>query len=112
MTTDALRASLDSALVAGAGYAFTASAALRLDDPGRAAHVLPVPEGLGWPRARGSGVVPPVPLELGPDWGAARAARFAECAMVAPDRLDPEVAEILLAPWRSHGARTSGGRPR
>ena len=33
--------------------------------------------------------------------GAARAARFAACALIAPDRVDPDVAEILLRPWRS-----------
>lgn len=31
--------------------------------------------------------------------GAARAARFAACALVAPDRVEPEVAAMLLAPW-------------
>ena len=32
-------------------------------------------------------------------WGAARSARFAACAMVAPERLEPEIVEILLRPW-------------
>jgi hypothetical protein len=31
--------------------------------------------------------------------GAARAARFAACVLVAPDRVEPEVASMLLAPW-------------
>ncbi len=31
--------------------------------------------------------------------GAARTARYAACALVAPERLDPEVLEILLGPW-------------
>jgi hypothetical protein len=31
--------------------------------------------------------------------GAARAARFAACVLVAPDRVEPEVAAMLLAPW-------------
>jgi hypothetical protein len=31
--------------------------------------------------------------------GAARAARFAACVLVAPDLLEPEVAAMLLAPW-------------
>jgi hypothetical protein len=33
--------------------------------------------------------------------GAARAARYAACVLVAPDRLDAEVADVLLRPWRS-----------
>jgi len=37
----------------------------------------------------------------GTGWGAARAARFAACALVNPKRLDPEIAEILIRPWRS-----------
>lgn len=32
-------------------------------------------------------------------WGAARSARFAACALVALDLLEPEVAEMLLGPW-------------
>lgn len=32
--------------------------------------------------------------------GAARAARFAASALVAPERLDAEYLEILLRPWR------------
>ena len=33
--------------------------------------------------------------------GAARAARFAACALVAPELLDPEILAPLLEPWRS-----------
>lgn len=33
--------------------------------------------------------------------GAARAARFAVSALVAPDRLEPEYLDILLRPWRA-----------
>jgi hypothetical protein len=33
--------------------------------------------------------------------GAARAVRFAACALVASGRLRPELVEVLLAPWRS-----------
>jgi hypothetical protein len=33
--------------------------------------------------------------------GAARAARFAACALVAPDRLDEDYLEALLGPWRA-----------
>ncbi len=33
--------------------------------------------------------------------GAARAARFAACALIAPDRVEPEVVTMLLAPWRT-----------
>lgn len=38
-------------------------------------------------------------------WGAARAARFAACTLVAPDRVDPEVAELLLRPWLAVATR-------
>jgi hypothetical protein len=38
-------------------------------------------------------------VTTGLGWGAARAARFAACALVAPDLLEPEVAEMLLRPW-------------
>jgi hypothetical protein len=40
-------------------------------------------------------------VTTGTGWGAARAARFAACALVVPGRLDPEIAEILLAPWQT-----------
>ena len=33
--------------------------------------------------------------------GAARAARYAACALVAPDRVDEQTAARLLAPWES-----------
>ena len=33
--------------------------------------------------------------------GAARAARFAACALIAPDRVEPDVMAIMLAPWRA-----------
>ncbi len=36
-----------------------------------------------------------------PGSGASRAARYAACALVAPQRLDEEVAELLLEPWTS-----------
>lgn len=36
-----------------------------------------------------------------PGCGAARAARFAATALVAPERLEPEYLEVLLGPWRS-----------
>jgi hypothetical protein len=39
-------------------------------------------------------------VEMGIGCGAARAARFAACALVAPERLDPDFFEILLQPWR------------
>jgi len=39
-------------------------------------------------------------VEMGIGCGAARAARFAACALVAPEVLDPEFLEILLRPWR------------
>jgi hypothetical protein len=32
-------------------------------------------------------------------WGAARAARFAACSLVAPDQLEDEVVELLMRPW-------------
>ena len=34
-------------------------------------------------------------------WGAARAARFAACAAVAQDTVDPDVIEALDRPWQS-----------
>lgn len=33
--------------------------------------------------------------------GAARAARYAACALVAPERIDDETATLLLEPWES-----------
>lgn len=39
--------------------------------------------------------------------GAARAARYAACALVAPERVDPEVTAMLLAPWRALAATES-----
>ena len=42
-------------------------------------------------------------------WGAARAARFAACALVAPREVDPEIAELLMRPWL---ARTGSVAPR
>lgn len=33
--------------------------------------------------------------------GAQRAARYAACALVAPELLDEDVLELLIAPWRS-----------
>jgi hypothetical protein len=41
-----------------------------------------------------------------PGAGAARAVRFAACALVAPETLDPVELEYLLEPW----ARVIGGR--
>lgn len=38
-----------------------------------------------------------------PGFGVARAARFAACVLVAPQRLEPEVSEGLLVPWRRLG---------
>jgi hypothetical protein len=32
--------------------------------------------------------------------GASRAARYAACVLVAPNRVDDEVVEVLLRPWR------------
>jgi hypothetical protein len=32
-------------------------------------------------------------------WGTARAARFAACVFVAPELLEPDIAEMLLRPW-------------
>lgn len=40
-------------------------------------------------------------VTTGTGWGAARAARFAACALVAPSRIDPDLLEVLLRPWRS-----------
>ena len=39
-------------------------------------------------------------VEMGVGCGAARAARFAACSLVAPEALEPEYLEILLRPWR------------
>jgi hypothetical protein len=39
-------------------------------------------------------------VETGVGCGAARAARYSACALVAPEALDPEFLEILLRPWR------------
>ena len=39
-------------------------------------------------------------VETGVGCGAARIARFAACALVAPEALDSELLDILLAPWR------------
>ena len=36
-----------------------------------------------------------------PAAGAARLARFAACALVAPELLDEDVASLLIEPWRS-----------
>jgi hypothetical protein len=36
--------------------------------------------------------------------GAARAARYAACAAIAPERVDPETTAILLAPWQALAA--------
>lgn len=55
-----------------------------------AAHEIDIPADDGYWR---------VEMRLG--CGAARAARYAACALVAPDALDPEFLEILLRPW--HG---------
>lgn len=40
-------------------------------------------------------------VETGIGCGAARAARYAACALVAPEALEPEFLEILLRPWRT-----------
>lgn len=40
-------------------------------------------------------------VALGVGAGAQRAARYAACALVAPDLLDEEVVDVLLRPWRS-----------
>ena len=40
-------------------------------------------------------------VRLGVGCGAARAARYAACAIVAPERLDPDTVEVLLRPWRT-----------
>jgi hypothetical protein len=39
-------------------------------------------------------------VEMGIGCGAARAARYAACALVAPEALEPEFLEMLLGPWR------------
>jgi hypothetical protein len=39
-------------------------------------------------------------VEMGIGCGAARTARYAACALVAPEALEPEYLEILLRPWR------------
>jgi hypothetical protein len=36
--------------------------------------------------------------------GAARAARYAACASIAPERVDPETTAMLLAPWQTLAA--------
>jgi hypothetical protein len=40
-------------------------------------------------------------VTTGTGWGAARAARFAACALVAPTRVDPDLVDVLTTPWRS-----------
>ena len=40
--------------------------------------------------------------------GAARAARYAACALIAPDQVDSEVISMLLAPWQALGAADPG----
>ena len=40
-------------------------------------------------------------VETGIGCGAARAARYAACAVVAPEALEPEYLEILMRPWRA-----------
>lgn len=40
-------------------------------------------------------------VTIGTGWGAARAARYAACALVLPTRVDPDLVEILTLPWRS-----------
>ena len=54
-----------------------------------AAHEIDVPADDGYWR---------VEMRIG--CGAARAARFAACALVSPEALEPEYLEILLRPWR------------
>jgi hypothetical protein len=54
-----------------------------------AAHEIEVPADDGYWR-----------VETGIGCGAARAARFAACTLVAPEALEPEWLEILLRPWR------------
>jgi hypothetical protein len=56
---------------------------------GAARHEISVPAGDGDWR-----------VETGVGFGAARAARFAACALVAPEALDPEYLEVLVQPWR------------
>jgi hypothetical protein len=36
-----------------------------------------------------------------PGAGAARLARFAACALIAPELVDPDVTLVLIEPWRS-----------
>jgi hypothetical protein len=57
---------------------------------GAAAHEIFVPTGDGYWR-----------VEIGIGLGAARSARFAACALVAPEALDPEFLEVLLHSWRN-----------
>lgn len=40
-------------------------------------------------------------VEEGIGFGAARVARYTTCAMVAPQRLDADLLEVVLRPWRS-----------
>jgi hypothetical protein len=54
-----------------------------------AAHEIEVPADDGYWR-----------VEMGIGCGAARATRYAACALVAPATLEPEFLEILLRPWR------------
>jgi hypothetical protein len=54
-----------------------------------AAHEIEVPADDGYWR-----------VETGIGCGAARAARYSACALVAPEALEPEFLEILLLPWR------------
>ena len=44
--------------------------------------------------------------------GAARAARYAACASIAPDRVDPEVTSLLLGPWHALAAGDGGNTRR
>jgi len=46
-----------------------------------------------------------------PAAGAARLARYAACALIAPELLDPEVAHLLVEPWRSVVGMTWSTRP-
>jgi hypothetical protein len=54
-----------------------------------AAHEIEVPADDGYWR-----------VETGIGCGAARAARYSACALIAPDALEPEFLDILLGPWR------------
>jgi len=56
--------------------------------------------------ARAHGIEPPAvdgysSVVTGPAYGAARAARFAAAALIAPEALEPEYLDILVRPWRS-----------